>query len=316
MSDVAPSPSPWLRAAAALVPRLPAGRYRAMNLLARIPAAPFVAPLRRAGPDVRFECDLRNGLAREVFFTGQYEPQETLLVEALLRPGDAFVDVGAHWGYFSLLAADRVGPAGRVVSVEADPRIHAILSRNRALNPALRHWDVVHRAAAAEAGEVELEGFPEDGENWGISRIGAQLASGAPRFRVAGVPLDGLLDGLRVARVALLKMDIEGAEWLALRGMQEGLRAGRYRRLLLELHPEGITGLGGTLEGLVRQLRDAGYRGLSVRHDAAAVREAAYGTNLRAEDFLEPLVDGAGADAWPHQLWLAPGEPDAVGQGA
>lgn len=311
MSDVAPRPSPWLRAAAALVPHLPAGRYRAMNLLARVPSGPFVAPLRRAGRDVRFECDLRNGLAREVFFTGQYEPQETLLLESLLRPGDAFVDVGAHWGYFSLLAADRVGPAGRVLSVEADPRIHAILQRNRALNPAFRHWDVVHCAAAAEAGEVELEGFPDDGDNWGISRIGAQLASGAPRFRVAAAPLDALLDAQQLSRVALLKMDIEGAEWLALRGMQAGLRAGRYRKLLLELHPEGIAGLGGTLGALVRQLRDAGYRGLSVRHDAAAVREAAYGTNLRAADFLAPLADGT-SEAWPHQLWLAPGEPDVV----
>lgn len=312
MSHVDSSPSPLLRAAAALVPRLPAGRYRAMNLLARIPSVPFVAPLRRAGPGVRFECDLRNGLAREVFFTGQYEPQETLLLEALLRPGDAFVDVGAHWGYFSLLAADRVGPTGRVLSVEADPRIHAILSRNRALNPALLQWDVVHRAAAAEVGEVDLEGFPDDGDNWGLSRIGAEVSSGAPRFRVQAAPVDALLDERQVARVALLKMDIEGAEWLALRGMQAGLRSGRYRKLLLELHPEGIAGLGGTLEGVVQSLRDAGYRGLSVRHDAAAVREAAYGTNLQAADFLAPLVDGAKADAWPHQLWLAPGEPDVV----
>ena len=277
-----------------------------MNLLARVPSAPFVAALRRAGPGVRFECDLRNGLAREVFFTGQYEPQETLLIEALLRPGDTFVDVGAHWGYFSLLAADRVGPAGRVLSVEADPRIHAILARNRALNPAFRHWETVHVAAAEGQGEVELEGFSEHGDNWGLSRIGAKLSEGAPRFRVGTRSVDALLDERGVGEVALLKMDIEGAEWLALRGMASGIRAGRYRRLLLELHPEAVTGLGGTVKGLTGMLQEAGYRGMSVRHDAAAVREAAYGRGLRAADFLRPLEPGAAVDAWPHQLWLGP----------
>jgi FkbM family methyltransferase len=278
-----------------------------MNALSVRPPQPFAAPLRRAGPGVRFECDLRNGLAREVFFTGQYEPQETLLLEALLQPGDAFVDVGAHWGYFSLLAADRVGPAGRVLSVEADPRIHAILERNRALNPGLQHWETVHVAAAEGPGEVELEGFPDTGDNWGVSRIGARLADSAPRFRVRTASVDALTAERGLREVALLKMDIEGAEWLALRGMAEGLRAGRYRRLLLELHPDGVAGLGGSLAALTRMLADAGYRGLSVRHDAAAVREAAYGRGLRAADFLRPLADGAPVDGWPHQLWLAPG---------
>jgi predicted methyltransferase len=49
-------------------------------------------------------------------------PQETALVRRLLNPGMTFVDVGANRGYFTLLGASLVGPAGRVVSVEADPR--------------------------------------------------------------------------------------------------------------------------------------------------------------------------------------------------
>ena len=52
-----------------------------------------------------FECDPRDAIAREVCFTGRYEPQETALVRTILRPGMSFVDVGANWGYFTLLAA-------------------------------------------------------------------------------------------------------------------------------------------------------------------------------------------------------------------
>jgi len=298
--------------ASAVVPHLPAGRYRAMNALCARPPPPFVAELRRAGPGVRFECDLRNGLAREVFFTGQYEPQETLLVEALLRPGDTFVDVGAHWGYFSLLAADRVGPAGRVLSVEADPRIHAILERNRALNPVLRQWEARHVAAGAGEGTLELAGFSEGSDNWGTSSVGAAVANpAAPRFQVRCVALDAL--AAELPRVSLLKMDIEGAEWLALQGMQEGLKRGRYRALLLELHEKEVAALGGSLSELERMLQASGYRGWSIRHDAASVREAAYGKGLRAVDFLQPLATSGIAGDWPHQLWLAPGEPDLAG---
>src|SRR5262245_56459678 len=112
------SPPPlWADWSAKVVRKLPLARYRLMNWLARRPVAPFMASIPGPG-QLRFECDLRNSLAREVFFTGQYEPQETVIVRSLLAPGETFVDVGAHWGYFSLLAAQRVGPTGRVIAIE------------------------------------------------------------------------------------------------------------------------------------------------------------------------------------------------------
>ena len=105
MSNRAPTEPRWLSVAAAVVKRLPRGRYRAMDLLSRSMGVPvFAARFPRGASPLLFECDLRNSLAREVYFTGQYEPQETALIEALVRPGQTFVDVGAHWGYFSLIA--------------------------------------------------------------------------------------------------------------------------------------------------------------------------------------------------------------------
>ena len=122
----------WLRAVAWAVRRLPAGRYRAMNALPR--RLRFAARLPREVGGWRFACDLRDLTAREAFFTGRYGPQETALLGAALRPGATFVDVGANWGYFTLLAAHRVGPAGRVVALEPDPRLFALLRANLAAN--------------------------------------------------------------------------------------------------------------------------------------------------------------------------------------
>ncbi|MGQ0507673.1 MAG: FkbM family methyltransferase, partial [Myxococcaceae bacterium] len=128
--------SPWLNLTKQIVRRLPVARYRAMNWVSSYaPARVFLAPFPgQHGAALRFECDLRNTLAREVYFTGQYEPQETCLVRAILKPGDTFVDVGAHWGYFSILASTLIGGSGKVLAIEADPRIHRTLARNVEIN--------------------------------------------------------------------------------------------------------------------------------------------------------------------------------------
>ncbi len=132
--QLSPSPPVWASLSATMIRRLPLGRYRVMNWLCRGSRARFVAGFPGSDLGLRFECDLRNALAREVFFTGCYEPPATMLIRQLVNRGGTFVDVGAHWGYFSLMMAEHVGSRGRVVAVEADPRIYAILERNVGLN--------------------------------------------------------------------------------------------------------------------------------------------------------------------------------------
>jgi len=137
VSDLPAAPG-WLRAVGVFLRGLPRGRYPLMNRMARFgPGHAFAAEFPFESRRIRFWCDLRNSLAREVFFLGHYEAQETLLLPALLSKGATCVDVGAHWGYFSLIAAARVGASGRVIAVEADPRVFATLQRTLSLNPGL-----------------------------------------------------------------------------------------------------------------------------------------------------------------------------------
>ncbi len=305
-------PPPWPAALAAWgVRRLPRARYRAMNWICRRwPLRPFAAPLPGSATGLRFECDPRNVIAREVFFAGGYEPQETALVGHLLRPGWTFVDVGAHWGYFSLLAAERVGPSGRVVAVEADPTIFGILERSIALNAGrLGHVAAIHEAVAGESGSLPFRVIDERLDNWGTARLAMPGDDAATTVAVRAEPLDALLDAAGVGAVDLLKMDIEGAEAAALRGMHAGLAAGRYRRILLELHPPQIREYGSTPEAVMDALRSAGYAGWRLPDSPEAIRRAAYGRNFRPADLLEPLDPGGPIGTWPHQLWVAPGVP-------
>jgi FkbM family methyltransferase len=303
----------WMKAAARVVRRLPFARYRVMNALSTFSPVrgPFVARIPASREGLRFECDLRNGLAREVFFTGQYEPQETCLVRALLRPGDTFLDVGAHWGYFTFLAAEAVTPSGRVVAVEADPRIHRTLMANLALNQ-LPHVSALHVAAAAEEGTVKLEGYDEAQDNWGISRVRDASQASARAFSVPARPLDAVLDELGLGRVSLVKMDIEGAEVFALAGMRQGLQAHRYERLLLELHPPQLREHGSDPAKLTAMLTESGYRGWVVDHSPEATRRWAYARVLEPHMLLRPLSPSEPLDAWPHVLWVAPGIPSPV----
>lgn len=303
---LAPAPA-WVYGASAVVRRLPAGRYRLMNWLCRCPPAAFLASTDAGDGGHWFRCDLADTIAREVCFTGRYEPQETAVLKAVLRPGDVFVDVGANWGYFTLLAAHRVGAGGRVVSLEPDPRLFPVLAENVARNGLAQVLPLQVAASDAE-GSMRLAGFDEAGGNSGLSRLvpGDGPVAG-PVFDVPTRPLDALLDELGLGRVDVLKMDIEGAEGLALRGLARLLAARGVSRLLLELHPAQLVRHGHSAAAVAALLSEAEYVPWAIDHSRGATRRAAYAIDLRPESLLHRWDARSTLDDWPHLLWIAPG---------
>ena len=300
----------WVGVATAVTRLLPRGRYRALQWLAgRAAPAPFWARAPGTLGGFRWHCDLRDAIAREVCYTGCYEPPETALVQSILRPGATFVDVGANWGYFTLLAACQLGDAGRVVSLEPDPRLFATLQANLAENR-LTTVRPVQVAAHRTNGPVSLTGFSEAEGNFGLSRLTAdsQATSG---FTVTARTLDDLLQELAITNVDLVKMDIEGGEGFALRGLSRSLAGGHIRRVLLELHPEYLPAHGYTVASAVLPLLDAGLEPWTVDHSASAYRRA-LGWRGNASRFLTPWDRLSPLGAWPHLLWTLPGDRPTV----
>jgi len=226
-------------------------------------------------------------------------------MEALLRPGMVFVDVGANWGYHTLLAAALVKAGGRVLSLEPDPRLFACLTANLSRN-SLTHVVPVPFAASDSAGELLLAGYQESGGNYGVSTLVHALTT-ANTYWVEARPLDVVLDQLEVGRVDLIKMDIEGAEWLALRGLQSHLTHRQVNFLLLELHPNQLVQQGSSVSDVVGSLQQHGYRGYWVDHSISGARQAAYASSRPSKTMLRPLDSTDGLDLWPHSLWVAPG---------
>lgn len=295
----------WLRLASAVTRRMPMGRYRVLTRLCRNEVPPFLMRLSKPLGGFACHCDLRDAIAREVFFTGRYEPQETLLLQKFLKPGMTFVDVGANWGYFTMLAAHLVGD-GRVISLEPDPRLHLILEENLRRN-GLTQVQALSIAAAEQAATVAFKGFDEQGGNWGVSKIVQERTEDPTSFTVEARPLDDVLDDLDIRYVDLLKMDIEGAEGRALVGMQSGLQQHRYRRILLELHPGLLQPAVCRFEDVLNMFTDCGYRGWRINHSRDVSRRVAYQKSLSATDFLAPVSQQTPLDDWPHFLWISPG---------
>ncbi len=197
-----------------------------------------------------------NETSRSVFVTGRYEPNEFCLLRQLLKPGMTFVDAGANMGLYSLFAACRVGPKGRVIAIEPSARELEILEKNIALN-ALTNIQVLRRALTDRPSVVELSVAPlgKSGHNT-LGAFGYDTALDH-REQVRAERLDDLVGSQ--ARVDVIKMDIEGAELAALRGATETLRKFRPA-LLLELADRSLQHQGASSREVLAFLGHQGYR--------------------------------------------------------
>jgi FkbM family methyltransferase len=149
---------------------------------------------------------------------GVWEADVMKLLASKLRPGSVFVDVGAHVGFHTVLAAQLVGPTGKVFALEPAPWALELLRAN--LWRSGVDVDVLPVAASDTAGRVRL--VLDAGH-----RSGAHLSDSPEGVEVDAVPLDAALPGIVVD---VLKLDVEGAEPLVLRGARAMLE--RSPRLL------------------------------------------------------------------------------------
>jgi hypothetical protein len=97
--------------------------------------ARILKPVRmKVEPGFLMELDARDLVTRSILLDGVWEPRITGVTLAVLQEGSTFIDVGAHVGYYSLLASTQVGPAGRVIAIEPNPHTLERLWRNIRLN--------------------------------------------------------------------------------------------------------------------------------------------------------------------------------------
>ena len=249
------------------------------------------------------ELDLAERWERLAYFYARYhELPLLLLMRAVLRPGDTFVDVGANLGLVTLLAAKLVGPGGRVHAYEPNPEVFARLDRHVGASP---FRNIVLHPVALGSREERLK-LSVIGRNTGSGTLGRPLPHLVPHVaRTYEVPVRPAIDASRdwapaptPARV-LLKIDVEGAEREILASLIPFVRDVKPA-IATEINPPALR-MNGTNAAEVREsLAQSGCDGWTFGLRNAGLRR------FRAARLPLPPV------TWPHlhdELWVRPDSP-------
>lgn len=231
--------------------RLGIGRLfdAARDLTDRLLVATGTPPLRATVDGLELRGFLRHRSFLAHLARGDFEPLARETFRQGLANADVVADVGAHIGFYSLLAA-REAPGAVVFAFEPDPYNAAALRVN--VRRAGAHTvKVVERAACDRSGRAS---FRQNEATTGSSLVRRVVGIGPARdIEVETTTLDTELGDLSGRRL-LLKLDVEGAERTVLRGAAETLRSAAAVTAIVELHPHALREAGTTPRELVADL--------------------------------------------------------------
>lgn len=209
-----------------------------------------------------------NSLSPHMIHTGYWEPWVTNRLLLDLRAGDAFIDIGSNVGYFTLLAAHLVGPTGKVVAFEPNARLHHLLRRSIDINGFLGHTTL----SALGIGErVEQLVFSVDPAHLGNGVVRNTQTHYPDSVTIDVADLPSALKKLRVDlsdRRLFMKMDVEGAEHRAWRGMRDFLAARTLpTTFIVEFSPPTYRALGDNAVEFVEDMLRLGFSVNRMNHD-------------------------------------------------
>jgi FkbM family methyltransferase len=201
------------------------------------------------------------GIAPHLMVSGHWELWITKVFCELMRPGMVVVDVGANFGYYTLLAAAGIHLNSHVHAIEADPRTFEILNRNVEVNGYDQIVKTYNFAALNTRHEVTFHQYQN---HFGSNGIFSDPAD--PRIiksvQVPGMPLDEII----TTPVDLMKIDAEGCEPLIFEGMQQLIQRSPNLQILMEFAPHMIRATIDPVEFLNR-IRRAGLNVKGVSYD-------------------------------------------------
>ncbi len=208
------------------------------------------------GHDFRLHPSKR-GVSEELYLFHVHEPVSTEQYLACLSPGDHVLDVGSNIGYYALLAADKVGPTGRVIGCEPSPGVFEILQQNvQSFKPG--NVEVFPWAVGAKGGSLEF--YESEIPNWGSLFQNDSLLQ-TRTTTVLARTVDQIVREASNFHPAALRMDVEGAELMVLEGAREVLQ--KYKPcLFIEFHNFALGWE--TVRAAISSFRNLGYSTASV----------------------------------------------------
>lgn len=178
---------------------------------------------------IKIYINMRSGaVAKSIIQKGIYERGTTKLFIKNTKKGAIFVDIGAYCGYYSLIAAKLVGEEGKVFAFEPHPDNYKMLIRTISFNK-LNNIVPINKAVSDKTGKTKL--FLD---TCGQHTIIYNNVLRKKYLEVETINLDRFFEENKISP-DIIKMDIEGAELLALKGMQRTLKESKNLKLFIEL---------------------------------------------------------------------------------
>jgi FkbM family methyltransferase len=184
-----------------------------------------------------------------------YERGTTYLFNKLVRSGMVVLDVGACVGYYTLIAARLVGVSGRVYAFEPDPTNYELLLKNISLNK-YENIIAVQKAVSNETGQANLY---LSNKNIGAHSMYFNDRVSSHTVTVPTITIDDFWQSLNCPTAHLIKMDIEGAEIMALEGMKR-LCQQESLKLIIEANSITLSEAGASPDELLSKLEAFGFR--------------------------------------------------------
>lgn len=178
------------------------------------------------------------------YWFGTYELEKQKLFEKIVKEGDIVYDIGAHVGFYTLLASELVGERGKVFAFEPLPRNLYFFKKHTVLN-SCSNIEIIEAAVSDKEGRVSFS----EGESSFTGKLNEE-----GRLKVISITLDDLLKEGKILPPNIIKIDVEGAEYQVLKGAFDILK--KYKpALILSIHNvESFTNCISFLEGLNYQL--------------------------------------------------------------
>ena len=198
-------------------------------------------------------------LGRRIFLDGYSEPDFAIFLEAYLRHGMTFFDVGAHFGQYTLMAAKRVRSEGAVHAFEPTAETFLQLEANVRLN-GFKQVVMNHAAIYDHAGEMALQAcVTGQGEFNSLGRPILPAKDVVRIERVRTITIDDYCHAMKIRRIDLMKIDVEGAELHVLRGARELLARQDAPTIVCEFNEQAASNMGSSTRELRAAFETLGY---------------------------------------------------------
>ena len=192
-------------------------------------------------------------ITENLVLKGTWEPYTTDVFSKVLREGTTVIDIGANIGYFTLLAASRVGESGKVFAFEPEPQNYALLVKNINVN-GFKNVQPFQKAVSRSTGKMALY----LGTQSGTHSLFSVRETTTKSITVDLVSLDEFFKEKKCA-IDVIKVDVQGAEMDVLMGMQTLIKDNYYLKIFTEFEPD-LEHAGFSVKEYWNKLTEFGFR--------------------------------------------------------